>query len=39
VVEVGYDHLDGRRLRHPARFRRWRTDRDPRSCTFAQARV
>jgi ATP-dependent DNA ligase len=36
VIEVGYDHMDGRRLRHPARFRRWRPDRDPRSCTFAQ---
>jgi ATP-dependent DNA ligase len=36
VVEVSYDHMDGRRLRHPARFRRWRPDRDPRSCTFTQ---
>jgi ATP-dependent DNA ligase len=36
VVEVGYDHMDGRRLRHPARFRRFRDDREPRSCTFAQ---
>ena len=36
VVEVSYDHIDARRLRHPARFRRWRPDRDPRSCTFAQ---
>jgi ATP-dependent DNA ligase len=36
ICEVTYDHLDGRRLRHPARFRRWRPDREPRSCTFAQ---
>jgi ATP-dependent DNA ligase len=36
VAEVSYDHLDARRLRHPARFRRWRPDRQPRSCTFAQ---
>ncbi len=36
VVEVSYDHIEERRLRHPARFRRWREDRDPRSCTFAQ---
>lgn len=36
VAEVSYDHLDSRRLRHPARFRRWRPDRDPRSCTFEQ---
>ena len=36
VCEVAYDQLDGDRLRHPARFRRWRPDREPRSCTFAQ---
>jgi ATP-dependent DNA ligase len=36
VVEVSYDHIDARRLRHPARFRRWRPDREPRSCTFEQ---
>jgi ATP-dependent DNA ligase len=36
VCEIGYDHLDEDRLRHPARFRRWRPDRDARSCTFAQ---
>jgi ATP-dependent DNA ligase len=36
VAEVGYDQLDGDRLRHPARFLRWRLDREPRSCTFDQ---
>ena len=36
VAEVSYDQLDGDRFRHPARFRRWRSDREPRSCTFAQ---
>jgi ATP-dependent DNA ligase len=37
VCEVAYDHLDaGGRWRHPARFRRWRPDRDPASCTFDQ---
>jgi ATP-dependent DNA ligase len=36
VVEVSYDHIDAGRLRHPARFRRWRPDREPRSCTFVQ---
>jgi ATP-dependent DNA ligase len=36
VVEVGYDHMEGERLRHTAQFKRWRTDRDPRSCTYAQ---
>lgn len=36
VAEVAYDHIEARRLRHPARFCRWRPDRDPASCTFAQ---
>jgi ATP-dependent DNA ligase len=36
VVEVRYDHLEGRRFRHTAQFERWRDDRDPRSCTYAQ---
>jgi ATP-dependent DNA ligase len=36
VVEVGYDALEGERLRHVAQFRRWRHDRDPRGCTYDQ---
>jgi len=36
VVEVAYDHMEGTRFRHTAQFRRWRTDREPSSCTFAQ---
>ena len=36
VCEVAYDQLDRDRFRHPARFRRWRPDREPASCTFAQ---
>lgn len=36
VVEVRYDHMEGRRFRHTAQFSRWRTDRDPRSCTYQQ---
>lgn len=36
VCEVAYDILDGRRLRFPARFVRWRDDRDASSCTFEQ---
>jgi ATP-dependent DNA ligase len=36
VAEVGYDQADAGRFRHPTRFRRWRPDRDPASCTFAQ---
>ena len=36
VVEVRYDHLEGRRFRHTAQFLRWRPDRDPSSCTYDQ---
>lgn len=36
VVEVAYDHMQGSRFRHTAQFRRWRTDRDPSSCTYEQ---
>jgi ATP-dependent DNA ligase len=36
VCEVAYTQLDGYRFRHPAKFRRWRPDRDPRSCTLDQ---
>ncbi|MFF0410612.1 ATP-dependent DNA ligase [Kitasatospora sp. NPDC004745] len=36
VVEVAYDHLEGTRFRHTAQFRRWRPDRTPESCTYAQ---
>jgi ATP-dependent DNA ligase len=36
VVEVAYDHMQGDRFRHTAQFRRWRTDKKPTDCTFAQ---
>ncbi|MYT27740.1 MULTISPECIES: ATP-dependent DNA ligase [unclassified Streptomyces] len=36
VCEVGYDHMEGSRFRHTAQFRRWRPDRTPESCTYAQ---
>jgi ATP-dependent DNA ligase len=36
VCEVAYDQVDSGRLRHPARFRRWRPDRTPSSCTLDQ---
>lgn len=39
VVEVAYDHMQGTRFRHTAQFRRWRTDKDPRECTYAQLDV
>ena len=36
VVEVRYDHMEGTRFRHTAQFVRWRPDRQPKSCGFAQ---
>ena len=36
VVEVRYDHLEGPRFRHTTQLVRWRPDRDPASCTYAQ---
>jgi ATP-dependent DNA ligase len=39
VAEVAYEHLQGDRFRHTARFGRWRPDREPASCTYAQLDV
>jgi ATP-dependent DNA ligase len=39
VVEVAYEHMQSGRFRHMAHFRRWRKDRKPSSCTFAQLEV
>ncbi len=39
VVEVAYDHMEGTRFRHTAHFRRWRSDRQPASCTYGQLEV
>lgn len=36
VVEVRYDYMEGLRFRHTAQFERWRTDREPRTCTYEQ---
>ena len=36
VCEVAYDHMEGGRFRHTTQFRRWRPDRTPKSCTYAQ---
>ncbi|MFD5559423.1 ATP-dependent DNA ligase [Kitasatospora griseola] len=36
VAEVGYDHMEGTRFRHTTQFKRWRPDRTPESCTYAQ---
>ncbi len=39
VVEVAYEHMQGTRFRHMAHFRRWRTDKRPGDCTYAQLEV
>jgi ATP-dependent DNA ligase len=39
VVEIKYDQLEGRRLRHTGQFLRWRPDREPLSCTYDQLEV
>ncbi len=39
VAEVAYEHMQGNRFRHMAHFRRWRTEKDPRECTYAQLEV
>lgn len=36
VIEVGYDHAAGGRIRHGARFHRFRDDKAPRDCKFEQ---
>ncbi|MBW1599868.1 ATP-dependent DNA ligase [Streptomyces sp. JJ38] len=36
VCEVAYDHMQSGRFRHTAQFRRWRDDKPPRECTYAQ---
>jgi len=39
VVEVAYEHMQGARFRHMSQFRRWRLDKKPRDCTYAQLEV
>jgi ATP-dependent DNA ligase len=39
VVEVAYDHMQGNRFRHTAQFRRWRSDKAPKDCTYEQLEV
>ncbi len=36
VVEVDFDHVSAGRIRHGAKLRRWREDKDPLQCTFDQ---
>jgi ATP-dependent DNA ligase len=39
VAEVAYEHMQGDRFRHLAQFRRWRSDKKPTDCTYAQLEV
>jgi len=39
VAEIAYDQMEGERLRHAARFLRWRPERDPEECTYDQLDV
>jgi ATP-dependent DNA ligase len=38
VCEVAFDHITGHRIRHGAKFLRWRTDKEPRECLISQLR-
>src|SRR5215213_10017657 len=39
VCEVAYDHMQGTRFRHAARFVRWRFDKRPQDCRYDQLEV
>jgi ATP-dependent DNA ligase len=39
VCEVAYDHMQGTRFRHAARFLRWRPDKAPKDCRYDQLEV
>ena len=36
VCEVSFDHITGRRVRHGAKFLRWREDKSPEECSIEQ---
>jgi ATP-dependent DNA ligase len=36
VVEIDFDHVSAGRIRHGAKLRRWREDKNPRECAFDQ---
>ncbi len=38
VAEVAFDHITGHRIRHGAKFQRWREDKDPEECKIDQLR-
>jgi ATP-dependent DNA ligase len=39
VCEIAFDHITGNRIRHGAKFQRWRDDKDPRECLMDQLRA
>ena len=39
VCEIAFDHITGNRIRHGAKFQRWRDDKAPRECTMDQLRA
>ena len=36
VVEISFDHVSGRRIRHGSKLQRWREDKPPRECSVEQ---
>jgi ATP-dependent DNA ligase len=38
VCEVSFDHITGQRIRHGAKFQRWRADKEPQECLISQLR-
>jgi ATP-dependent DNA ligase len=38
VCEIAFDHITGQRIRHGAKFKRWRPDKEPRECRLEQLR-
>jgi ATP-dependent DNA ligase len=39
VCEVDFDHITGQRIRHGAKFKRWRPDKKPEECRLDQLRA
>jgi ATP-dependent DNA ligase len=39
VCEIAFDHITGRRIRHGAKFQRWRPDKAPQDCRIDQLRA
>jgi ATP-dependent DNA ligase len=39
VCEIAFDHITGNRIRHGARFLRWRPDKRPEECSISELRA